>query len=111
MSDQPMTPEELMAIRDRAMNHLPSDLFDRIDALGVYAPTHPRKPECAAALLDLRGVLAVGNTAALPDVLRAVAGAYSRNIAGQMIPPRLNWVRRTALWLADEVDAWKGGAA
>jgi hypothetical protein len=86
------------------MTTLPDSLYQHIFTLGYFAVAV--NTEQVNASWNLRETFRRGDIHQLPDALRKLSRAYTRNVSGIVIPASHNWIKRTASHLADAIDAW-----
>lgn len=87
-----------------AINDLPDDIFQGIVTLGYFPVPLDSKPEQAAQIAGLRSVVDSGCVEQLPEALREISRAFTKNIDGRNIPISRNWVKRTASHLANSIE-------
>ena len=86
------------------MTPLSDDLRSAITTLGYYAV--PATTDQAAASAALKHVVDGGITSAIPEALRSMGRAYTRDVDGRIIPSSHNWIMRTAYLLSRMIDEW-----
>ena len=95
-----------MDINSTPAETLPTDLYKRIEDLGVHAAALAHNEETRAASKRLHRVVFDGSLADLPEAIRNVGRAYLENIAGDQRLWAKNRTTRELYALADDIEDW-----